>query len=231
MKRAIIAALVVVPVVGALIWLAWFSPWLAVSQVQVTVGPAPELAGPLTPDEVRAVAGVEPGTPLLRVPTEEISTRVSALPQVESASVTRAWPDTIVIDVVRRQPIALVASSRGYDLVDASGAVVASLPAPDDGVPVVDASEQGLAAALSVAQGLPEDLRRKVTSIEATTRNDVTLVLRDGATVMWGSADEGEMKARVLQTLFQTKARWYDVSAPGVPATSDTPRPQMSPAG
>jgi len=230
-KRALIAALVAIPVIAALAWLAWFSPWLAVTQVQVTVGPASELAGPLSADEVRAVAGVETGTPLLRVPTEEIQSRVSALPQVASASVARAWPDTIVIDVVRRQPIALVAAARGYDLVDASGAVIASVPTPGEGVPVVAASDAGLTAALEVAQGLPEDLRRKVTSIEATTRNDVTLELRDGATVMWGSADDGEMKARVLQTLFQTKARWYDVSAPGVPATSDMPRPQMSPSG
>jgi hypothetical protein len=41
---------------------------------------------------------------------------------------------------------------------------------------------------------------------------------------MWGSAEDGAFKAEVLQTLFQVDARWYDVSAPAVPATSDTPR-------
>ena len=225
MKRWLIALVVILPVVGALAWLAWFSPWLAVTQVQVTVSSAPEIAGPLTPDEVRAVAAVEPGTPLLRVPTAEIEERVAALPQVQAATVTRAWPDTIVIDIVRREPVAIVVGSSGYDVVDASGAVIRTLPAVAEGVPVVRATGDGVAAAVAVAQGLPQDIRRRVVTIEASTRNDVTLVLRNGSEVMWGSAEDGDFKAEVLTTLFQVDAKYYDVSAPGVPATSDTPRP------
>lgn len=224
MKRLVIAALVVIPLAAAIGWLVWFSPWLAVSEVQVSVTSTPEIAGPLSPDEVRAVAAVETGTPLLRVSTAEIESRISSLPQVASASVTRSWPDTIAIDVVRREPVALVKGSSGYDVVDASGAVIRSVTSPESGVPLVEASGDGLPAAIAVAQGLPEDLRSKVSAVEASTRNDVRLALRDGATVLWGSAQDGDVKARVLQTLFQVDARWYDVSAPGVPATSDTPR-------
>lgn len=224
MRRWLIPVLVVVPIVLAVIWLAWFSPWLAVSQVQVSVSSAPEAAGPLTADEVRAVADVQSGVPLLRVPTAEIEARVTALPQVASATVTRAWPDTIVIDVVRRAPVALVATTGGYEVVDATGAVIRTVPAVVDGVPVVRASGAGVEAAIAVARDLPEAIRRKVVTVEASTRNNVTLVLRNGSQVMWGSAEDPEFKAEVLQTLFQVDARWYDVSAPGVPATSDTPR-------
>lgn len=224
MRRWLIPILVIVPILLAVGWLAWFSPWFAVSQVQVTVTSAPEIAGPLSADEVRAAAQVEPGVPLLRVPTDEIAERVTALPQVASATVTRAWPDTIVIDVVRRTPVALVAAASGYDLVDANGAVIRTVPAVEDGVPVVRASGDGLTAAITVARDLPEAIRRKVVTVEASTRNNVTLVLRNGSEVMWGSAEDGAFKAEVLQTLFQVDARWYDVSAPGVPATSDTPQ-------
>lgn len=173
---------------------------------------------------MRAAAQVETGVPLLRVPTDEIEGRVAALPQVASATVTRAWPDTIVIDVVRRTPVALVAGTSGYDLVDATGAVIRTVPGVEEGVPVVRASGEGLTAAIAVARELPEAIRRKVVTVEASTRNDVTLVLRNGSEVMWGSAEDGAFKAEVLQTLFQVDARWYDVSAPGVPATSDTPQ-------
>ena len=38
---------------------------------------------------------------------------------------------------------------------------------------------------------------------------------------MWGAAGDTAFKAEVLQTLLQVKAQRYDVSAPGVPATSD----------
>lgn len=224
MRRWLIALLVIVPIVAALGWLAWFSPWLAVSQVQVTVSAAPEVAGPLTADEVRAVAAVEPGVPLLRVSTSEIESRVAALPQVASVSVSRSWPDTLVIDITRRVPVALVATTSGYDVVDASGGVIRSVPSIEAGAPVVRATGEGLAAAIRVASELPEAISRKVVTVEASTRNDVRLILRNGSEVMWGSAEDGAFKAEVLQTLFQVDARWYDVSAPAVPATSDTPR-------
>ena len=225
MRRWLIPVLVIVPILLAVGWLAWFSPWLAVSQVQVTVSSAPDIAGPLSADEVRAVAQVESGVPLLRVPTAEIESRVTALPQVESATVTRAWPDTIVIDVVRRTPVALVAAASGYDLVDATGAVIRTVPGVEEGVPVVRASGDGLTAAISVAREIPEEIRRRVVTVEASTRNNVTLVLRNGSEVMWGSAEEGPFKAEVLLVLLkEVDARWYDVSAPGVPATSDTPQ-------
>ena len=66
MKRWLIPVVIIVPIVLAVGWLLWFSPWLAVTEVQVTVSSAPEVAGPLTPDEVSAVAEVQTGTPLLR---------------------------------------------------------------------------------------------------------------------------------------------------------------------
>jgi cell division protein FtsQ len=223
-RRWLIALLVIVPIAAALGWLAWFSPWLAVSQVQVNVSTATEVAGLLTADEVRAVAAVEPGVPLLRVPTAEIESRVAALPQVASVTVSRSWPDTVVIDITRRVPVALVATGSGYDVVDASGGVIRSVSSIEAGAPVVRATGEGLAAAISVASELPEPIARKVVTVEASTRNDVRLILRNGAEVMWGSAEDGAFKAEVLQTLFQVDARWYDVSAPAVPATSDTPR-------
>lgn len=225
MRRWLIALLVIVPIAAALGWLAWFSPWLAVSQVQVTVSAAPAVAGPLTPDEVQAVAEVQMGTPLLRVDTGAIQERVAALPAVESVTVSRSWPDAIVVDVVRRTPVALVASGSAYDVVDASGAVIRSVPSVQEGLPVVTATGDGVGAAVAVARELPEEIRSKVVSIEASTRNNVTLILRNRSEVMWGSADEGAFKAEVLLTLFQVDAKYYDVSAPGVPATSDTPRP------
>ena len=225
MRRWLIALLVIVPIAAALGWLAWFSPWLAVSQVQVTVSAAPEVAGPLTAEEVQAVAEVQMGTPLLRVDTGAIEERVAALPAVESVTVSRSWPDAIVVDVVRRTPVALVASGSAYDVVDASGAVIRTVTSVEKGLPVVTATGDGVGAAVAVARELPEEIRSKVVSIEASTRNNVTLILRNRSEVMWGSADEGAFKAEVLLALFQVDAKYYDVSAPGVPATSDTPRP------
>jgi len=221
-KRALWALAVIVPVLAAVAWIGWFSPWFSLDTVEVRIASASEAAGPLTSQEVEAVVQVPAGTPMLRISPSEVEERVAALPQVASVTVTRDWPTTLVVDVQRRQPVAAVpAVTGGYDIVDSSGVIIRQSSTPVDGVPMVRASGAGLEAAIAVVRDMPDWLRDKVEGIEASTRNDVTLLLRNGSIVTWGSAEENAFKAEVLQVLLKVKALRYDVSAPGTPATSD----------
>lgn len=232
MKKILLGLLILVPVAAAIAWVGWFSPWLSVETFEVQISQAPEIAGPLTAEEVIAAAGVPIGTPLLRVSLGDVTDRVEALPSVARAEVSRSWPTALSISVTRREPVAQVAGSAGgYDVVDADGAVIRTIPAPESGVPIVDATGAGAQAAITVARELPDWLRDKVATISAGTRNDVQLNLRNGSTVYWGSVSDPELKADVLKALLQVKAAYYDVSAPGTPATSDLPvRPTLQPS-
>ena len=51
-----------------------------------------------------------------------------------------------------------------------------------------------------------------------TSAADVRLLLSDGTTVVWGTADRSARKAEVLLALLGHPARGYDVSAPDRPA-------------
>ena len=51
------------------------------------------------------------------------------------------------------------------------------------------------------------------------TVDQISLVLRDGRTVEWGSAEQSELKAEVLVPLLKRPAQRYDVSVPGQPTT------------
>ncbi len=222
MKRVLWALAVLVPLVAVVAWIGWFSPWFALDTVQVRITSTSEAAGPLTTEEVQALVGVPEGTPLLRISPSEVESRVATLPQVAAVTVTRAWPSTLVVDVERRSPVAAVpAANGGYDIVDATGAVVRRSPTAVGGVPVVRAEGAGLEAAIAVVRDMPDWLREKVEGIEASTRNDVTLLLRNGSIVTWGSGEDNAFKAEVLRVLLKVKALRYDVSAPGTPATSD----------
>ena len=64
------------------------------------------------------------------------------------------------------------------------------------------------------------DLARRVDHLEARSVDQISLVLRDGRTVVWGSADQSAEKAKVLQALLGFDAQQYDVSVPGRPTTS-----------
>ena len=216
------AVAAVAPLAGVVVWLGWFSPWFSVEQVRVEVsGEAPESAGEFPVSEVEAVIEIPPGTPMLRAPTDQITARVAALPQVKSVRVERQWPRTLVIDVQRRTPVAAVPGAGGVDLVDLEGMVVVTVPRAPSDLPFVDASGAGVPAALAVAAQLPGWLRELTEEVRATTRNDVTLALRNGAEVIWGNAERDALKAQVLQALLPGDWSWYDVSAPEVPVTSE----------
>ena len=55
--------------------------------------------------------------------------------------------------------------------------------------------------------------------VAVRTVDEITLHLRDGRLVRWGSADQSEEKAAVLLALLDRKAQTYDVSVPGAPTT------------
>jgi cell division protein FtsQ len=53
--------------------------------------------------------------------------------------------------------------------------------------------------------------------VAVNTVDTISLRLRSGQTVRWGSADDSTRKAEVLDVLLDHKASLYDVSVPGQP--------------
>jgi cell division protein FtsQ len=86
--------------------------------------------------------------------------------------------------------------------------------------PTVSAGTEALREAAVVVAALPDDLAARVDHVTVETVDQVTLVLRDGRQVLWGSAEESALKAEVLAELLAVqKAGVYDVSVPGSPTT------------
>jgi cell division protein FtsQ len=163
--------------------------------------------GTLSAEQVVQAAGIAPGTPLVRVDTGTAASRVAALPQVAAVEVTRGWPQTVVVTLVERVPVAVVEDAGSRSLVDRDGilfdtitgdppAGVVPLTVPDPGP-----DDAATTAALGALTSLPRDVRDQVTGVSATSADDVTLILTDGRTVLWGSADQTDRKSRVLDGL------------------------------
>ena len=99
-------------------WVLFGSRLLVVRSVEVT-------GTHLVPkSEVLAAAGILKGVPLIRVNTGAVADRVDRITQVQSARVTRSWPDGVVIAVQERKPALAVPAAGRFDLVDPSGVVV-----------------------------------------------------------------------------------------------------------
>ncbi|WP_291797267.1 cell division protein FtsQ/DivIB, partial [Cellulomonas sp.] len=213
-------------------WLLFVSPVLALDPLDVTVTGAGTV---VAVDQVAAVVAARANTPLPRLDTVGLRDAVLEVPGVREARVTRDWPHGIVVELVAREPVAAVpetasadptAPAAGFALLDMEGVQVGRVDAAPDGLPVVEVpvgDKRTLAAVLSVLRALPADLLGEVGQVSAQTQDTVTMQLRDGARVEWGSAQQAPLKIAVLQALRKapssTGAHVYDVSAPTLPVT------------
>jgi len=216
--RRVVALLLLMALMVGLVWLFYFSDVLAVKQVEV------EGTRTLSSEEIRDVAAVPSGEPLARVDLQAIRARVQALAVVRDAKVTRSWPDRVLIDVDERIAIAVVEIGGRIRGMDAEGVVFRDYPKPPPDMPQVrtssDTRSDALREAAAVVEALPPEIDRQVDHIEVATIDQISLVLRDGKTVVWGSAEDSEAKAEVLAGLLRQPAHAYDVSVPGQPTTS-----------
>jgi len=216
-KPLLVLLLLVALVVGG-VWLVFFSRYLSVQSVQVTG------TGLLSADDIRAAAEVPDEQPLARVDVAAIERRVEALAPVADAEVLRQWPDRVLIRVTERTPIAVVDIGGRIRGMDEDGVIFRDYPRAPRTLPLVKTSGptggEALHEAAQVVSALPPALSRRVEHLAVETVDQITLVLRDGRQVVWGSAEDSAAKAEVLVALLKEPARRYDVSVPGQPTTS-----------
>lgn len=206
---------------AALLWLLFAGPLLTVSSLQV------DGLRTLPAEQVREAAGIDRGTPLLRVDVEAAEGRVARLPQIASVEVTRGWPDSVVITVVERVPVAIVGPPGERSLVDAEGVLFDMVTGePPAGVVSLDVADPRpgdptTLAALAAISALPVDVRDGVAGAAATGPEDIALTLDDGTEVRWGDASESAAKAAALGGLIEQlasgalePAETIDVSTP-----------------
>ncbi len=213
--RRLVALAALLGVVGGAVWLVFFSSVLAVTAVAV------EGNDVLDTREVRRAAAVATGQPLARVNLEAIAARVEGLAPVQSVEVSRSWPDQVLIDITEREAVAVVEREDTIRGLDDEGVLFRDYPTKPAGLPVVRMSASTSADALSevarVVEVLPDDLAAKVDYVEVQTVDTISMRLRNGRTIFWGSADQSDSKAQVIDVLLKQKASTYDVSVPGQP--------------
>ncbi|MEO7196567.1 MAG: FtsQ-type POTRA domain-containing protein [Pseudonocardiaceae bacterium] len=227
----LVAGLAMLTLLGGLAWVLLGSALFAARSVQV-VG-----TGELPAEVVRVAAAVRLGTPMMRLDTKAIETRVAALPRVASVQVRCDVDGTVRIEVTERTPVAVVRRGDGVHLVDDIGTDYAVVPVGPPGLPELRVARLGprdaaTVAALTVLRELPEWLRVQVRSLAARSPAAVVLKLgterlgsgrpeasRRGDTreVRWGGAEQSDRKAAVLAALLSQPGTLYDVSTLTLP--------------
>ena len=225
---AIIAVLYVV--------LVFFSPLLATQKI--TVRGASLLETTPVEQKLELLRGV----PLTRIDEKKVRELIGQDNVIRSVQVESRPPHELVVTLKERTAVAVVKQGDTYHTVDSDGvSLLESATQPDTSVPLVrfsgddpqtSAEFRTISTALSA---MPSELLAQVKEAGATSTSSITLTLRDNTTVQWGTAEESELKAKVLLSLRQAiakraqeeksseaqtqKVTVYDVSAPRVPVT------------
>ena len=219
----------IVVVLGVSILVAVFSPLMALQRIEVKGTSRVDDA------ELRRALSDQIGTPLARLDSAAIKRDIAAFPLIESYVTEESPPHTLVVTVTERTPVVTVENGKSFDLVDPAGIVVQSSTKRPDTMPLADVGSAKLGSSVfrtmtEVVLALPSAVRSQVSGVAASTADDVTLTMKDGSRVVWGSPDESAAKAALLDALVKDHATRapdtaveYDVSAPdnGIIRTQD----------
>ncbi len=211
-------------VVGAAAYGALRSPLLAVKR--------PRVSGEVqTPAEAVLRAGGLTGQPLMIDLSLGSSARaIERLPWIATARVRRSWPDTVIVTVTERVPVAVI----GGMFVDASGRVLSTAPgfAPllavriDTGASAPAPPGPGgtvapvYRAGVQVVTALPTALRPHVGVVFVRPDGTVRLSLTGGASAVLGDSTALPQKfAAVLTLIDQVRigTGTIDVTVPSAP--------------
>lgn len=206
---------VVALVLGSVI--AAYSPLFAVETITVAG------AKTIDPASVQQALSDQLGAPLALVDADEVKSALADFPVIESYALEVRPPRELLVRIVERTPIGAIRDGDGYAVVDAAGVALSTSAKLPEGRPELDIAggidSAAFRSAGLVMRSLPADLRGTVTEVRATSGDDVTLLLADGKSVVWGSEKDSVRKAAVLVRLIAASpdSRAFDVSSPTVP--------------
>jgi len=209
----------VVVVLSIVLAVAVYSPLLALRTVTV------DGTARVSAEEVTKAVESQLGTPVALIDYDTITDQLAKFPLIRSYVTEVVPPGTLLIHIVERAPVGAVVNGAEFELLDPAGIVVQSTPTRPEDVPLInigdqDAESAAYASVVEVLLALPAPLLAQVDTITATTKDDVSFVLRGvGQSVVWGSSENSEYKARTLAAMVPNqdpdKLLEYDVSAPG----------------
>ncbi len=156
-----------------------------------------------TPEPMlRAALGIRPGKPILSYSLAEARQRLESIKWVETATVERRLPATIVVRLVERRPFAVWQSEGKFLLVDRDGDIVADsdVAAFSGQLPlVVGPGAPAAAAALMDVLATHPDLHKRVVAAVRVGERRWNLRMNNGADVMLPEGAEVQALAKLAE--------------------------------
>jgi cell division protein FtsQ len=179
--------------------------------------------------EVRRLARIATGDPMVGVDTGAAAARIEGLPWIARATVARSWPGTIEIDVTEREPLATVEVGDGRAaVVDQDGRVLEVTRQPPAGLLEVTgvrgriAQGEELGSGTRNALAVVRALGERLPGVVASVSSDLDAALAAGGKIRFGSTNDLDDKIVAVETVLAdvdiSCLELLDVRVPGSPA-------------
>jgi cell division protein FtsQ len=234
-RRALLAAGAALGAAGLLYLVARETPLFAVRSIEIT-----GVHGAAAAD-VRAALRPLEGKSLLALHASDVEDRLAAVPDVQSATYDRAFPNTLRVVVVPERPVAVIRQGASAWLVSARGRVLRSLArgtdralpriwlarSADVQVGATVAPDEGGQAAAALAVARRVGFRGHVRDV-STTGGALVFSLRSGLQLRLGDEQNLPLKLAVAARILPLVqgATYLDVSVPARPVAGfQNPQP------
>jgi cell division protein FtsQ len=204
-----------------LILATMFTPLLAVEKLEVTG------THRINHQTILKALNKQIGVPLPMVNTGAISESLAPFALVDSFSVVSLPPHTLRIAITERQPICIVTVAGVDYLYDPAGVRVGAVGQSDNypRIAIVGDPKGSVefSAAIDVLLALPADLLGRIATVDAKSKDDVSMRLRGnaGQRIVWGDGSQSVLKSKVLAALIKNQKKTdyvtFDVSSPTAP--------------
>ena len=201
LRIAIMLGTVVAVVVVALLLLA--SPILSIRTIDV------EGVVYADPEQVGEIVGSLRGDAILTADLHGAETALEEIPWVREARVSMHLPRRVAIQIDEREPIAFFRAVDGFNrVIDLDGRVLDVIEGDPVDFPPIQGTGPNLSAGEFVGQpflgsaqlinALPRELRLRLVSMAVTPEGEVSFLLTDDVTVLFGRPDRFQVKLVAL---------------------------------
>lgn len=223
--RALVG-IAVAAVLGAVIWLLFFSSVFRLEPSNISVAGANEW---VSESQVLDIARQQSGKSLFLVSDSAVEKQIKSIPGVTSAESKKHLPNSLEVTIKAQKPAAMLKTGENHmTAVDSKGRVLNSVSGVSvEGIPVIEVqdvdvslSKRPIKEALRILSSLPESMRGSITKVTAATQDSITTELNGGdRVIVWGDSSELKLKKAVVDKIINDPnvigdKHNVDVSAP-----------------
>ena len=176
----------------------------------------------LTAKKIIRKSGIGIGDKLARVNAGDVARALSVYPEVAGVDINRKPLHTVELVIQLREVDVAFATRQGKFLLgDENGVTFVEVSRPPQGGPVIAGDRRFINDAMQIYDALPKKIRQRVARIDLPSKASITLELRGGLKILWGSVGDQEAKLTVLDALLAApenkRARFVDIATPLTP--------------